>query len=106
LPKILQGELIITPPELGSIPPGFETKFSSKQTTEEPPKNPKVSSQGLETSQVEHLESQTKVQSETPLKQNQAIPPLLPATPTDTSKAIEGMQFKEVGSPITTLTPL
>jgi hypothetical protein len=106
LPKILQGESIITPPEQGSIPPGFEPKSSGKQTTEESPKNPEVSSQGLETSQAEHLESQTKVQSETPLKQNQVIPPLSPTTPADTSRAIEGMQFTEVGSPITTLTPL
>ena len=50
LPKILQGESIITPLEQGIIPLGFEPKSFGKQTTEETPKNPEVSSQGLQTS--------------------------------------------------------
>jgi hypothetical protein len=106
LPKIIQGESIITPPKQGSIPTGFEPKSLGKHTTEESPNNLEVSSQGLETSQAEHLESQTEVQSETLLKQNQVILPLSPATPVDTSITTEGTQFTEVGSPITTLTHL
>jgi hypothetical protein len=68
LPKILQGESIITPSEEGSIPPGFEPNSFGKKTTEETPKNPEVSSQGLETSHAEHPESEIEFKSEKPLK--------------------------------------
>jgi hypothetical protein len=65
-----------------------------------------VSSKGLETLQVEHLESQTEGQSKALLKYNQVILPLSPTTLVDTSITIEGMKFIEVGSLITKLTPL
>jgi hypothetical protein len=105
-PKILQGELITTPPEQGSIPPSFEIESSGKQTTEEIPNNIEVSTQELEASSVGYLGQQTKVQSETILKQKQMVIPLSPVTPTDTSQTVEGNQFTEIGSPITALTPL
>jgi cell division septum initiation protein DivIVA len=90
----------------GSIPPGFEPESSGKQTTEEIPKNLEVSTQELEASWAGYLGPKTKVQSETLLKQKQMVPPLSPVTPTDTSQTVEGKQFTEIGSPITTLTPL
>jgi hypothetical protein len=68
-PKILQGELTITPPEQVSIPPGFEPKFSDKQTTEEFPKDTKISTQEAETSQAGYSGPQAKVQPETLPKQ-------------------------------------
>jgi hypothetical protein len=65
-----------------------------------------VSTQELEASWAGYLGPQTKVQSETLLKQKQMVPPLSPITPTDTSQTVEGKKFTEIGSPITTLTPL
>jgi hypothetical protein len=65
-----------------------------------------VSSQGLETSQEELPESETEFKSKTFLKKNQMIISLSTTTPVDTSKTIEGMQFTELGSPITALTLL
>jgi hypothetical protein len=97
----------ITPPsEQESIPPGFEPKSLDKETTEENPKNIEVSSQRSETSQTEHPESETEFKSETPLKSDQMIPPLSSTIPADIPKTTEGTQFTELGSPITTLTPL
>jgi hypothetical protein len=106
LPKILQGESITPPSEQESIPPGFEPKSLDKKTTEETPKNPEVSSQRLETSQIEHPVSETEFKSETPLKQNQMIFPLSSTIPANTPKTTEGTQFTELGSPIAALTPL
>jgi hypothetical protein len=106
LPKILQGESTNPPSEQESIPPGFELKSLDKRTTEENPKNSEVPSQRSETSQTEHPGSETDSKSETPLKPNQMIPPSSSTIPVDTPKTTEGTQLTELGSPITTLTPL
>jgi hypothetical protein len=106
LPKILQGESITSPLQQEEIPLGFKSKSQDKETTKENPKNPKGSSQRSETLWIEHPGSETRFMFETPLKLNQMIPLLSSTIPADTPKTAEGTQFTELGSPITTLTPL
>jgi hypothetical protein len=62
--------------------------------------------QKLEASLSSPLGPQAKAQLEAFLKQGQTMSPSSPTTPIGTSNTIEQQQSMEIGSPITSLTPL
>jgi hypothetical protein len=104
LPKVLQGESIATPPAQESIPPGFEPGNSGKQDIEETPKSSEVLTQELEASLSSPLGPQAIAQLEAFLKQGQDASPSTPAT--YAANTVEQQQSIEIGTPITSLTPL
>jgi len=106
LPKTLQGEMVTSPPEQEIIPLGFKLKLSDERTAKENPKKIEASSQKEEVSQTEHPRSETDSMLKTPPKLSQMIPPLSSIIPVDIPKTAGETQSTELGSPITSLTPL
>jgi hypothetical protein len=106
LPKLLQGELIAAPPAQESIPPGFEPGHSGKKNIEENLRGSKVLTHELEASLSGHLRSQALEKIKSYIKWGLNIPPLMPTTPVGTSSTIEQQNSIEIGTHITSLTPL
>jgi hypothetical protein len=95
LPKILQGEMSTSSPEQETIPPGFETIIQDKSSDKDKLKNPEIPPQNTESSQTK--ESQTEKG-----KGIETSPIILDDIPEN----VGGTVSKELGSPITALTPL
>jgi hypothetical protein len=95
LPKILQGEISTPLPEQEETPPGFETNTQGKSNDKGKLKNTEIPSQDVEG-------SQTKESGMDKGKEPETIPEILKNVP----EKIGGTASKELGSPITSLTPL
>jgi hypothetical protein len=106
LPKILRGESTTPPPAQGSIPPGFRSETHDKGIAEENLKKTEASSQKAEASPTEHPKLEPEVRFKTHSKSSQMIPLLSSDIPTDIPKIGGETQSSELGSPITSLTPL
>jgi hypothetical protein len=106
LPKILQGEHVVTPFSQEAKSMDSESIRSGKHKFEESPKISEVLTQKLEASLSSPLGPQTKVWLKAFLKQGQTVSPSSPTTPVGTSNTIEQQQYTEIGSPVTSLTPL
>jgi hypothetical protein len=105
-PKVLQGESTTPPPAQESTPPGFGSEVQDKENTEENPKETETSSQKEEVPQTENPGSETEKGSETPPKSSKSIPPSSSTIHTDIPKTTGETKSTELGSPITSLTPL
>jgi hypothetical protein len=95
LPKILQGEISTPLPEQEETPPGFETNTQGKANDKGNLKNTEIPSQDVEG-------SQTKESGMDKGKEPETIPEIIKNVP----EKIGGTASKELGSPITSLTPL
>jgi hypothetical protein len=104
VPKILQGESVATSPAQESAPPGFELENSSKQDTQETPKGSEVLTQELKLSLSIPLGPQATVQIERFLKQGHDTSPSTPTT--YVANIVEQQPSMDIGTPITSLTPL
>jgi hypothetical protein len=93
-----------TPPAQESMPPCFEPRYSGKHNIEETPKRSEVFTQELEASLSGQLGHQALSHIKTYLKQGQDASPLTLATPA--TNTVEQQQSTEIGTPITSLTPL
>jgi hypothetical protein len=106
LPKVLQGEKIATPPSQEARSTGYEASHSDKHKVEESLESLEVLIEKLEASFSGQLGPQAKAQLEAFLKQGQTMPPSSPTTPAGTSNTTKKKQSMEIGTPITSLTPL
>jgi hypothetical protein len=95
LPKSLQGEISTPPPEQEGPPPGFETNTQDKENTKGKLKNTKIPSQDIEGSQTKESKTERGKEMET-----------TPEIIKDVPEKIGGTTSIELGSPITSLTPL
>jgi hypothetical protein len=95
LPKILQGQYTIPPPEQEGPPPSFESDSRDKVNTKENLKETKMPSLRTEVLQIENSESGKGKELET-------SPEILENFP----EKIGGTVSTKLGSPITSLTPL
>jgi hypothetical protein len=95
LPKILQGEISTSLPKQEGSPPGFETNTQGKGNDKGMLKNNEIPSQDAEG-------SQTKESGMDKGKELETIPEIMKNVP----EKIGGTASKELGSPITALTPL
>jgi hypothetical protein len=95
LPKILQGEISTPLPEQEETPPGFETNTQGKPNDKGKLKDIEIPSQDVEG-------SQTKESGMDKGKEPETIPEIMKNVP----EKIGGTASKELGSPITSLTPL
>jgi hypothetical protein len=95
LPKILQGEISTPSPEQEETPPGFETNTQGKANDKGKLKNTEIPSQDAEG-------SQTKESGMDKGKEPETIPEIMKNVP----EKIGGTTSTELGSPITSLTPL
>jgi hypothetical protein len=95
LPKILQGEISTSLPEQEETPPGFETDTQDKASDKENLKDSEIPPQNTEGSQIKEPGTEKGKGLET-------IPIILD----DILEKIGGSASKELGGPITTLTPL
>jgi hypothetical protein len=95
LPKILQGEISTPLPEQEETPPGFETNTQGKPNDKDKLENTEIPSQDVEG-------SQTKESGMDKGKEPETIPEITKNVP----EKIGGTALKELGSPITSLTPL
>jgi hypothetical protein len=95
LPKSLQGESTTPPPEQEGPPPGFETNVQDKANTKGKMKEGEMPSQETEVPQIEKSEAGKGKELETPSE-----------IPESFLKKVGGTTSTELGSPITSLTPL
>jgi len=95
LPKILQGEISTPSPEQQGSPPGFETNIQDKENNKGKLKNTEIPSQDTEGSQTKETRMDKGKELET-------IPEIMKNVP----EKIGGTTSTELGSPITSLTPL
>jgi hypothetical protein len=95
LPKILQGESTTPPPEQEGPPPGFETNAQDKIATKGNMKEIEIPSQETEVPQTEKSKSVKGKELET-------SPEILENFP----KKVVGTTSTELGSPVTSFTPL
>jgi hypothetical protein len=95
LPKILQGEMSTSLPEQETTPLGFETDIQDKSSDKDKLKDPKVPPQNTEGSQTKEPEIGKGKGWETS-----------PIVLDDIPENVGGTVSKELGSPITALTPL
>jgi hypothetical protein len=95
LPKILQGEISTSLPEQEETPPGFETDTQDKSSDKDKLKDPELPPQNIEGSQIKEPGTEKGKGLETS-----------PIILDDIPEKIGGTASKEIGSPITTLTPL
>jgi hypothetical protein len=97
---------IAPPPSQESRSIGSEYSHSGKNKVEEASKSSKVLKHKLEASLLGHIIPQEKAQLKPFLKQGQTVPPSSPTTPVGTSNTTEKQQYTDIGTPITSLTPL
>jgi hypothetical protein len=95
LPKILQGESTTPPPEQEGPPRGFESNSQDKANTKESLKETEMPSLRIEVPQIKKSKSRKDKELETSLE-----------IPEDFPKKVGGTTSTELGSPITSLTPL
>jgi hypothetical protein len=95
LPKSLQGEISTPSPEQEGPPPGFETNTQDKENNKGKLKNTEIPSQDTEGSQTKESGTEKRKELET-------IPEIMKNVP----EKIGGTTSTELGSPITSLTPL
>jgi hypothetical protein len=95
LSKILQGEISTPSPEQEEPPPGFETNTQGKENDKGKLKNNEIHSKDIEG-------SQTKESGMDKGKEPETIPEIMKNVP----EKIGGSASTELGSPITSLTPL
>ena len=95
LPKFLQGESTTPPPEQEGPPPGFETNVQDKANTKGKMKEGEMPSQEIGFPQIEESEVGKGKELETPSEIPESFP-----------KKVGGTTSTELGSPITSLTPL
>jgi hypothetical protein len=95
LPKILQGEMSTSLPEQETIPPGFETIIQDKSSDKDKLKDLEIPPQNTEGSQTKEPETEKGKGIETS-----------PIVLDDIPENVGGTASKELGSPITALTPL
>jgi hypothetical protein len=95
LPKILQGEMSTSLPEQETTPPGFETDIQDKSSDKDKLKDPEIPPQNTEGSQTKEPETEKGKGIETS-----------PIVLDDIPENVGGTTSKELGSPITALTPL
>ena len=95
LPKILQGESTTPPPKQEGPPPGFEIELQDTTTAKGNMKEIEMPSQETEVPQTEKSESGKGKELETSTE-----------IPEDFPKKVGGTTSAELGSPITSLTPL
>jgi hypothetical protein len=91
----LQGEVSTPPPEQEGPPPGFETNTQDKENTKGNMKDTEIPYQNIESSQTKESETEKGKELET-----------TPEIPKDVPEKIGGTTSTELGSPITSLTPL
>jgi hypothetical protein len=95
LPKSLQGEISTSPPEQEETPPGFETDTQDQIYIKGKEKDSEIPPQNTEGSQTKEL----GIEKGKGLETN-------PIILDDVSEKIGGTSSTELGSPITSLTPL
>jgi hypothetical protein len=95
LPKILQGEISTSLPEQEETPPGFETDTQDKSNDKDKLKDSEIPPQNTEGSQIKEPGTEKGKGLETS-----------PIILDDIPEKIGGTASKELGSPITALTPL
>jgi hypothetical protein len=91
----LQGEVLTPPPEHEGPPPGFETNTQDTKNTKGKMKDTEIPSQDTEGSQTKESETEKGKELET-----------TPKIPKDVPEKIGGTVSTDLGSPITSLTPL
>jgi hypothetical protein len=95
LPKSLQGEVSTPPPEQEGPPPGFETNTQDKANTKGKMKDTEIPSQYIEGFRAKESETEKGKELET-----------TPEIPKDVPEKTGGTTSTELGSPITSFTPL
>jgi hypothetical protein len=95
LPKILQGEVSISEQGSKTIPPGFETIIQYDTSDKSKLKDSKMPLENTESSQNKELQTEKGKGAETN-----------PIHLDDIPETVGGTPSRELGSPITTLTPL
>ena len=95
LPKILQGEVSISEQEIETIPPGFETIIQYDTSDKGKLKDSEMPPEDIESSQNKEIQTEKGKGEETnPIHLN------------DIPETVGGTASRELGSPITVLTPL
>jgi hypothetical protein len=104
--KVLQGEQVVTPPSHEAKSIGSESSHSGNHKFEETSKILEVLTQKLDASLSGLLGLHVKARLKAFQKQGQTVSPSSPTILVDTSNTAKQQQSMEIGTPITSLTPL
>jgi hypothetical protein len=105
LPKVLLGEVTTQPPEKKAYPQVLDQKVLDKENTKRIPEETETSHKKQKVRR-QRTQAQEQKRSETPPVSSKSMSPSSSTIPDDTSKTTGEVRSTELGSPITSLTPL